>query len=374
MTRLFLLPSTGDLRTEICSDLAQLADIGAEWHALWQRSGASIFQSPDWLMACWANRANGDRRLLRVALGWRGEELVAVLPLAITPRQGLRVLEWAARDDCDYCDALLAPDLAPAALTPLWRHICEAGGFDVALLNRLLPDARARALLGPGSASAVALTPDHRREASLRVEGPFATPDSWFEAQSKKMRQNFRRGVAQLGEGAACRFRCLPAGTPLAPILDRLAEFKRRNLAEKQLASTMFKAEHRKLTALAEALDRQGLLRLFVLERDEEIVALSLNFEEQGALRAYITSYDPSWERASPGTLLIVEYIRWAAEHGLRTVDFLCGAEGFKLRFATARVDLGALSGAATWLGRAARSADRWRHSWRRGRGTEAAA
>ena len=64
------------------------------------------------------------------------------------------------------------------------------------------------------------------------------------------------------------------------------------------------------------------------------IAAASFNFVYEKRLQAYLTAYDPRYERASPGTILMVHYIKWAFDSGLHYVDFLRGDEPFKYRFA----------------------------------------
>jgi CelD/BcsL family acetyltransferase involved in cellulose biosynthesis len=58
----------------------------------------------------------------------------------------------------------------------------------------------------------------------------------------------------------------------------------------------------------------------------------------------------------------------WAFDNGLSAVDFLCGAEAFKLRFATQTTILSSLVGAGSWRGRLAIGVDEARHEigqWR---------
>ncbi|MFC7610568.1 hypothetical protein [Teichococcus aestuarii] len=84
-----------------------------------------------------------------------------MLPLAVRRRHGLRVLEWAAKDVSDYCDALLAPSREDLIL-PLWRAARAQGGFDVAYLSHLRPGGvlvrfgQGRLRLWPGHRSTVA--------------------------------------------------------------------------------------------------------------------------------------------------------------------------------------------------------------------------
>jgi CelD/BcsL family acetyltransferase involved in cellulose biosynthesis len=85
-------------------------------------------------------------------------------------------------------------------------------------------------------------------------------------------------------------------------------------------------------------------------------------------MMAFVTTYDPAFERASPGMVLMMDYIQWSLDRGLTTVDFLCGGEDFKRRFATHSVTLSSVMGGRSLRGRLAVLADRARHatkSWR---------
>jgi CelD/BcsL family acetyltransferase involved in cellulose biosynthesis len=88
--------------------------------------------------------------------------------------------------------------------------------------------------------------------------------------------------------------------------------------------------------------------------------AASFNFVHRGELQAYLTAYDRSYERASPGTILIVEYAQWSFDRGLCVVDFLRGDEPFKFRLANAETVISGFSGARTLMGQVAHSGHRW--------------
>ena len=98
----------------------------------------------------------------------------------------------------------------------------------------------------------------------------------------------------------------------------------------------------------------------FLLECGGKIAAASVNFVYAGRMEAYFTSYDATFDRASPGTILIVEYARWSFDRGLRHVDFLRGEEAFKFRMANAETVLSSFSGARTLMGQVAVSGHRW--------------
>ncbi|AMX91964.1 GNAT family N-acetyltransferase [Mesorhizobium sp. M7A.F.Ca.US.014.04.1.1] len=356
-------------RIEIATSPERLAEIAPAWAALWQRAGGLVFQHPDWISAWWHTTPHQDRRGLRIGLVWSGERLEAVIALATFWRSGIRMLEWAAKDHCDYGDVLLAPDAEPQILPQLWQHILDDSGFDLAYLNRLLPDARFRTLLGPAApGQGSILQPSHRSEVSYRVSSAGQRGAQWFESQSKKTRQNYRRGYKFMEEGGALRFRLMDAHEAREPVLERVAALKRLWLAKHGRVSDLFDEGSPALPALISVLAGLGLLRIFVLEREDEIIAISINFEQHGTMMAFVTTYDPAFERASPGMVLMMDYIQWSFDRGLTTIDFLCGGEDFKRRFATHSVILSSVVGGRNLRGRLAALADRARHaaqSWR---------
>lgn len=348
-------------RLEIVTDSARLAEIGPAWDELWSRTDSLVFQSHAWISAWWHTLPDRDNKQLRIGLVWNGDRLDAVMPLCLHRRRGLRFLEWAANSYSDYEDVLAGPDCPTAALGRLWAELAGLGGFDIALLNRLQPGARMRELAA--SRARPTLVPNHRSEVSHRVTGAWTTGAAWFDSQSKKARQNYRRGQNAMSEFGVAQFRLLAEDEPLAPVLARLSALKRKWLDARGHASALFEEGDVALSALVEALARAGVLRIFVLELDGLIVAISINFEQHGTLMAFVTTYDPAFERASPGTLLMSDYIMWAFDHGLHTVDFLCGAEAFKQRFGTEAVTLGTFVAAGSLRGRGVLALDHARHA-----------
>jgi CelD/BcsL family acetyltransferase involved in cellulose biosynthesis len=361
-----LVHRAGFDRIELVREASRLSEIGPAWQALWRCSGMPIFQSHAWISAWWNHLADRDARELLIVLAWRGDQLRAVLPLAIHRRGRLRMLEWAGRDVCDYCDALMLPGLPPDILAGMWGEVCAKARFDVSLLNRLLPDAHAWSLLS--SERGKRLRANRRMEHSTRVAGQWADGAAWFDHFPKKIRQNYKRGVKFLEEGASLRFRLLPPEADFAPVLAQLAAFKRLWLTKAGHIAPLFDEGAPMLPALAKVLAEAGTLRIFVLERDGAIIALSLNFMEGDSLLAFVTAYDPAFERGSPGMVLMMDYIRWAFDEGCREVDFLTGDEDFKHRFGAHEVPLASMAAAGSLLGRLVMLADGVRELARRWR------
>lgn len=341
---------------EIVRTSTRFAEVGPAWTRLWQESGASVFQSHAWTDAWLRTSASGRwRTRLNVGVLWRDGDLAAVLPLAVTRRRGLRALEWAGKEHSDYCEVLVRPGDA-AAVRAVWSGVTAAGGYDLAYLSHLPPASPTLALGGEIGR----LRPSWRREVNLRVRGPWRSGAEWFDGLPKKPRQNHRRGWKALGEMGHAEFRLLGAEEPLSPVLDRLVALKRDWLLRTGQAASILDRDAAPLRAYVDALRTADCLRVFVLELDGRVVAGSVNFKECESLRSFFAAYDPAVEKASAGMLLMAEYIRWAFDHGCHEVDFLCGDEDYKRRFATTELTLAALAGGRTLVGRAAIALDDW--------------
>lgn len=335
-------------RIEIVGTCERLMEIGPQWRELCDNAGASLFQSHAWIGA-WAATVQGACDL-RIVVAWRGDRIDALAPLAIRRKCGLRVLEWAAQGYSDYCDAVLRPGAAPSLLAQMWRALEGAHPFDYALLTDIRPGA---CIHGLSKQAGGFLQAYHRKAICSGVVSDAPTGDAWFNSHPKKFRQNYRRGLAALEQNASLKFRLLAPDEPLGPALARLCELKRLRLGETAALSPLFTQKGAAmLEALVGAMAREGALRVFVIERDDQMIAISVNFEYRGALLAYLTAFDPAFARGSPGMALMIDYIKWALDHGVKSVDFLRGDEAFKRRFASQEITLGSLCHGRTALAR----------------------
>lgn len=351
-------------KLEIVTSQERLTALAPAWDALWRQADGLVFQSHGWISAWWRTTPGRDQRELLIGLVWNGENLEAVLPFATIRRRGIRILEWAAKEHSDYGDILVAPGWSREAAAALWRAIATAGRFDMAYLNRLAPEAVARQIVTDDNA-ALRLRPNHRCEINYRVSGSWNRGALWFDQQSKKTRQNYRRGRKFMEESGEVRFRLMAPGEPLEPVLQRVAALKRKWLERHGHASDLFDEGSPALAALVGVMAKLGILRVFLLECGDSIVAVSINLVQRDRMMAFVTTYDPDHERASPGMVLMMDYIQWSIDQGLSMVDFLCGGEDFKRRFATQAVTLDSVSGGRTLLGRLAVLADGAQHAIR---------
>jgi CelD/BcsL family acetyltransferase involved in cellulose biosynthesis len=341
---------------EVITAPERLASLKHPWRELWERAGADVFQSHEWINA-WSQTAaaHSDARL-RIAVAWQNGALVAVLPMVVRRRLLLRRLEWVARDHADYCDALVEPDGDTSLLRDLWIAVCRSGGFDLVRLTQVRPDARVRPSLDSADTASGSLELRDNQQPCLGINNRWANGEAWFRSLNKKARNNFTRGrriLSELGGNVTLRI-VNPAEETVAPVLEHVLDMKRRWLEASEPRSPMLASRLDRQRAVLNAAAETGLMRVFLLECGGTVSAASVNFVYPTKLQAYLTAYDPQYERASPGTILIIDYIKWAFDRHLSYVDFLRGDEPFKHRFANSETRLKGYIGAQTLLGRLA--------------------
>jgi CelD/BcsL family acetyltransferase involved in cellulose biosynthesis len=348
--------------TEVVTTAARFAAIQPAWQQLWQSSGGYIFQSHAWI-AGWL-RAVHDRKeiKLQIALAWDGDRLCAAMPCAVHRRSGLRVQTWAAQLFSDYCDCLVDPAHANAAMLQLlWNALRRFGGFDLISLQQIRPDAKCREFLDRLASEGSQLQRGDREERCMRIENKWPDGEAFFRSLNKKGRNNHTRGKRILAElGGDVEFRCVEHLENSQALIDEIMRLKQVWLRANDPTSPLLGVDGPILRSVLDHACQSSLAKLFLLECGGKIAAASVNFVYAGRMEAYFTAYDPAFDRASPGTILIVDYARWSFDRGLSHVDFLRGEEAFKFRMANAETELSSFTGARTLMGQVAVSGHRW--------------
>src|SRR3546814_5097284 len=73
-----------------------------------------------------------------------------------------------------------------------------------------------------------------------------------------------------------------------------------------------------------------GVLRLYAVRIADRLVAVYYGFVHHGRAYAYLSGFDPSYERQSFGTLVVGHAIAEAVREGLTEFHFLRGGEAYK--------------------------------------------
>lgn len=320
---------------ELVEDPAALEALAGDWRRLAEARG-SAFLTPEWCLAWLRHYGRGARPALAVIRGADGA-LAGLLPLALSERRpGGGVLRFAGYNVGDRLEPVAAPGgegtvvrAAAGALAGLGRRWTtlvldnvDAGAPWCGELLRAWPRRLAA----------------HRmREAVLpyvSLEG--LDWDAYLARRSRNFRSQLGRRTRALEREHDLRFRRTAEAALVAGDLERFFRLHDARWAGRggsSSASATARAFHADFAAAA--LER-GWLRLWFLELDGEDVAAWYGWRVGGRYAYYLAGFDPRWERASVGLVLLAHTVRSAIEEGADEYDMLLGDEPYKWRFATA--------------------------------------
>lgn len=319
------------LRIEQLESLEQLAALEAEWRAVWEQDHqATPFESPEWLLPWTRHLWEGGK--LRILAVRNGRELAGLAPLFLwgygVQPEVIRI-SFLGSGISDHLGMIAAPafalDAARLVLEYLARnrddwHLCD--------LQELRPGSPLlRAGLPPGLAA---------REAPCGVCPVLKLPGSMDELLASvdaKFRHNLRTAQNRLRRDGEVEFvRANESDAPaLMHELFRLHELRWHQRGE----SGMLEAERLQRFHLEAAtrLARRGNLRLHGLRWNGAIIAVQYNLRRGNRYYYYLSGFDPSRARYSPGAVLLAETIREAIDEGGAEIDFLRKREEFKYQW-----------------------------------------
>ncbi len=303
-----------------------VAAVGDAWKRLQLAHGKVPFTDPALIEAWWRLRGRKNGYRLHVTTVTRDGNLVAVAPLAVCRRNGVRVLRWAGGELFDYCDVLTADDSLNAFL---WDSVRRGGGYDIALIktvHRATPTHRSLCAIGRNI----------RSNTIYAVQTCGASPGGAPEDRGPlpDIAKHIRR-LEKVEKKQNIEFE---VDTDLAPadVLAALLQQKTNWAAQRGKKGLFNDPEEAAgvVHALAAALRQMGILHLSWLRCGDQIIAVHLGCVFGGKLYYYMPSYDAAWSKYSPGRHLMIRLIDWASSNGLKEMDLLRGDEGYKAQMA----------------------------------------
>jgi CelD/BcsL family acetyltransferase involved in cellulose biosynthesis len=304
-------------------------DLRPEWNELVRAMPRpSPFLLHEWLSTWWRWWQHyGERVELSVHVARRGDRLVGAAPLLIRPHRGLRVGRFIGGRQSALADLLLAPDEVPDVAMGLAEQIASSGADLVDLYG--LP-VRSRVAAAFGSAI----------EVIERVEAPVLDLtrgwDAVYQAKMSSKKRSFhrrrRRQLASLGRLEVAVARTRP---DLASALDeaiRLHALRWEGRPDGSgFVTTVGKRFHRAAIDLLAELD---VPRIVLLKLDGRAIAFHYYLVLEGRMYVHRLGFDPALARFSPGLVNTLDAIEAAAAEGVTRVEFLGGAERYKVELA----------------------------------------
>ncbi len=303
------------------------ARLGDQWNDLVYASARpSPFMLHCWLLEWWRNYGEGCR--LAVETAYRGGRLVGALPLVTFSRRGLRVATFIGARQSSLGDVLLAEGEGTELAEALVDR-ASASEHDYAELFGLAADSQLGTLQGPRSVRLF------QRVAAPVLDlsrGWSATYRAKTHSRKRSHHKRRRRQLGELGKVEVSHARTIDE---LAPALEegfRIHELRWRGRPDGSglVTETGMRFNREALRGLAE-LDAARIVSLLV---DGRTIAFSWYFVLGDRAYLHRLAFDPAFARCSPGLINALDTLESVAGQGVTRVEFLGGAERYKVELA----------------------------------------
>jgi CelD/BcsL family acetyltransferase involved in cellulose biosynthesis len=313
------------LEFETVTQPEEFERLAPEWDPLVRASARpSPFMLHAWLAAWWRHFGEGAELLVPVAR--REGRLVAALPLLVHSHLSLRAARFLGGRQSALADLLLAPG--------------EDAAVGHSLAARVTASADFVDLYGLPTRSNVAEALGGSIQVIERVEAPVLDLTSGWEAvyrektNSKKrnLHSRRRRQLAELGELEVVVARTLQDLRPALEEAFRLHLLRWEGRPDGSgFGTPTGKRFHREVLEPLAELDAP---RIVLLKLDGRAIAFHYYFAFEGRMYVHRLAFDPAFSRFSPGLVNTLDTIEAAADEGLTRVEFLGGAERYKIELA----------------------------------------
>jgi CelD/BcsL family acetyltransferase involved in cellulose biosynthesis len=320
-------PDDENVRFTVVRDPDELASLADEWDALvtaMPRPSPYLLHAR--IVAWWNAYASGRRLAVHVAR--RSGRLVGAFPVCLRRQGPLDMLEFLGGRQAVLADVLLADGEDPSLATELARRGAHSGQQAAALFG-LPGESR---LANAFTSSELRLIP--------RLEAPVLDLSPGWEAvyhaktssRRRQLHRRRRRSLEALG-------RLDVEVSRTAPELERALEeafvvYERRWEGKPDVSDFTSEPGKRCERGSIGSLAAAGVPRIVTLRIDGRPVAFSYIFVVARRMYYHKLAYDPAFARYSPGVVNVLETLALASDEGVERVEFLGGAEVFKLELA----------------------------------------
>jgi CelD/BcsL family acetyltransferase involved in cellulose biosynthesis len=309
------------LRAELVHGLQAFERLAPGWDALvLAMARPSPFLLHD-LCATWWSRPEASESPL-IAAAWRGERLVAALPLEVRRVAGLRIASFPGRHNAALADILISAD-EPIETANVILALLRDAPYDVAWLYGLPAGSRLAA-----SEAKVRL--------SQRVECPVLDLPDGFEAAFETHvnghhRREQQRRLRLLQHEGVVEFTMARTREELMRDLPAAFEIHARRREALPDASGFSTHEGRRYhLALARRLGPRGHIRLLTLRLDGRPIAFDYFFVVGATAVDSVIAFEPEFARFSPGKYAWFEAKRRASDEGVRRIELLGRLDTYK--------------------------------------------
>ncbi|MEZ5922779.1 MAG: GNAT family N-acetyltransferase [Hyphomicrobiaceae bacterium] len=306
-----------------------------DWQALEDAARQpTLFQSHPWCRLVLDLEAGRDVSSFQpcILVAREAGRIIGLLPLKRMAGRAAVVLTGLAEPFQQYTDLILAADAdGPEVLAAMLRSPAVRGRADAIELRKVRADSGLFAALGTKTAGLAPI--DAAPFVDLRPHADFA---SYLKTINAKSRKNMRNQRNRLTRQTPLEVVTPSATVEVRALIRSSFEGRVEWLAREGLSSRAFRDP-----AFPHLVDRfadsseTGIEVLAVsLRHGGRTIAEQWGFVHKRRYYAYVASWDPAYEEASPGKLIMEEVLRVCHARGVGIADFLMPAARYKLTWA----------------------------------------
>lgn len=315
----------------IINDDRQFAALESDWRQLLKRSGATVFQSWAWCWHWWLLNKKG-KRLLIIAVKDK-DRLIGLAPLFVSRFYvglPLKVAALLGTGTIDYGGIIIDSEADRLRVLDSIKQLLFQQHWHVIDLHQLPEDDALVKGMELFEDQAVVYLVD--QEPTLVTALPQSI-DDFRLSLSKKFRTNLDYNWRRLQRDHRVEIK-ISAPESVLEDMSGFFDLHRKRWRQRRLPGAFYTAGIRELhRAIATQLAAEGSLQLSFLLVDGEEAAAVYGFKQRDVFYYYLGGFDPRWGSRSVSSLLLYNLVTEAIKKGLRSFDFLRGAEDYKNRW-----------------------------------------
>ena len=280
-----------------------------------------VFVSPGWLQVWWQVFGSEAELFLRAVR--QNDNIIGIAPLLVKEKT---VAFVGSADVCDYLDFIMAPGKERDFFNTMLDDLKEKG-INQLDLNPVRSDSTVLTQLADIARDRGYEVTSTSADISLELDLP-STWDEYLAALTAKQRHEVRRKLRRLSEAGRVNYHFVEDRATVSDVMDSFLKM----FTESRQDKAAFLTDQREsfFRRLADTMAEAGLLRLGVLELDNQPTAMIMCFDYNDCMYLYNSGYDPEYNDLSAGLMSKVLAIQDSIQKGRKRFDFLKGAESYK--------------------------------------------
>jgi CelD/BcsL family acetyltransferase involved in cellulose biosynthesis len=302
-------------RVMLIKDLKALGATRDAWEALEPAAHGPI-EHFEWSRSCVEGLPGLDR--LQMFTVWDGGHCRAIAPLAVRASSGFRLESIGVKELFEPMSFMYASRAALARLCDELARQRRPIDLQRVTADAPVEDELRRAFRGRGWVRVRPADP----YPSLAIDSSWSAPETHFNSGR---RSDFRRALRRAERLGPTHFEVVtPAPSDLHALLGQAYEiemqgWKGRNGTALAVDPSRSDFYSRYFAACCD----KGILRIAFMRIGGKAIGMQLAVETKQRLWLIKIGHNEAYARSSPGTLLMLEVARYAAQRGLKSIEFL---------------------------------------------------